>query len=386
MKRLFILLTAILLSACASVAPPPAAYLFQDQLFSPPGAGVGDAGPIFALTPEMQRYADAVVHGEDKRDRQAALFDALYKKDKLQLEYDSAITRTAAQTFAARRGNCLSLVIMTAALARAMDMSVQYQSVSVEETWSRSGSLYFASGHVNLVLGKNRFDDGRTYDRNKYMIIDFQPPEETKNMVTLQIEEKTVIAMFMNNRAAEALARHELDDAYWWAKQAIAHDPAFVNTYNTLGIVYQHHGNLVQAESALRYAYARQPDSTIAMFNLAQVLESQGRSSEAAALKAQLARLEPNPPFYYFNLGRQAMQEGDYQKARSLFARELERSPYYHEFHFWMAVAAFNLGDLKTADKHMKLALENSATRGDHDLYAAKLDRLKSYERKRATN
>lgn len=379
MKRLLILLTSLLLAACAGVPKaPPAAQLFQDHLFGPPGEPVG-ASQIFALNDDMRLYAEQVLKHQEKKDPQVALFDALYKKDQLQLEYDSSMTRNAAQTFAVRRGNCLSLVIMTAALARAMDMSVQFQSVTVEETWSRSGNLYFASGHVNLVLGKARLDDVRSYDRNKYMVIDFQPPAETARLVTLPIEERTVIAMYMNNRAAESLVQNKLDDAYWWVRKAIEYDAGFVNSYNTLGIVYQHHGNLAEAEAALRYAYQRQPNSTIALSNLAQVLGNMGRVEEAAVLRAQLARLEPNPPFYYFNLGQKAMQEGDYQRARNLFAREVDRAPYYHEFHFWLASASFRLGDFKTADKHMKLALENSTSRGDHDLYAGKLDRLKSY-------
>ncbi|SFU89160.1 tetratricopeptide repeat protein [Pseudoduganella namucuonensis] len=388
MKRLVVVLLpaifSLLLGGCAGMAPPPTAHLFKDQLFAKAGPDIG-AEQIFAVTPEMKKYAQDIVRGEEKKDRQVALFDALYKKEKLQLEYDSAMTRNAAQTFAARRGNCLSLVIMTAALAREMDMNVQFQNVTVEETWSRTGTLYFASGHVNLVLGKNRIDDTRSYDRNKFMVIDFQPPEEIANLVTTPIEERTVVAMFMNNRAAESLVRHDLDSAYWWARKAIEHDPAFFNSYNTLGIIYQHHGNLPEAETALRHAYALQPNSTIAMFNLAQVLAGQGRSAEADALKAQLARLEPNPPFHYFNLGQKAMQEGDYKKARSLFAREVDRSPHYHEFHFWLAIASLRLGDLKMADKHMKLALDNSTTKNDSALYAGKLDRLKSYERKRDT-
>ncbi|WGG53359.1 tetratricopeptide repeat protein [Rugamonas sp. DEMB1] len=74
------------------------------------------------------------------------------------------------------------------------------------------------------------------------------------------------------------------------------------------------------------------------------------------------------------------MQQGDYAGARELFGRELARSPDYHEFHFWMALACFQLGQLGEADRHMRLAMENSTTRGDHDLYTAKLDRIKAYE------
>jgi Tfp pilus assembly protein PilF len=383
MKQVVAVLIAILLSGCASGPPPAQPQLFRDQLFGPPAAGIGPE-QIFALTPEMKQYARALTHADVRHPIQRTLFDALYKKDQLKIDYDATMTRNAAETFAARRGNCLSLLIMTAALADEMKMVVQYQSVSTQDTWSRSGQLYFASGHVNLVLGKPRKNDTRGYDSSEAMVIDFEPPEETRNLVVEPIDEKRVIAMYMNNRAAETLASGQLNDAYWWARKAIEADPAFFGSYNTLAVVYQYHGNLPEAETVLRYAQLRQPKSIIAMSNMLHVLEQMGRTQEADALRARLAQLEPNPPFHYFNLGQKAMQEGDYRKARTLFAREVERAPYYHEFHFWLAVAAFKLGDLETADKHMKLAMENSTTNGDHDLYAAKLDRLRAYERKRA--
>ena len=62
-----------------------------------------------------------------------------------------------------------------------------------------------------------------------------------------------------------------------------------------------------------------------------------------------------------------------------MFAKEVERAPYYHEFHFWLALSYLGLGDYDKARKQLTLAMENSTTRSDHDLYAAKLDRLTSY-------
>lgn len=382
MKRLAVLLITLLLAGCASLAPPAPPPLFEDHLFGKADPDIG-AARIFAIDDDMKRYVDALRRSGDKREIQRTLFEALYRKDQLRLEYDSAATRTAAETFAARRGNCLSLVIMTAALAREMGMRVHYQTVTVEDTWSRTGSLYFASGHVNLVLGKPINPDAHAYDNNQFMVIDFQPPEDAKYLSAQEISESRVVSMFMNNRAAEALSHGQLDRAYWWARKAIEADPSFLSPYNTLAIVYQQHGNLKQAEAALRYAELVQPDNKVALHNLVQVLSSQGRTAEADALRDRLARLDPNPPFHYFQLGQKAMQEGNYRKARTMFAREVDRAPYYHEFHFWLAVASFKLDDIQTADKHMKLAMENSTTRGDHALYAGKLDRLKSLERKR---
>jgi len=40
------------------------------------------------------------------------------------LEYESRVTRNASETYAARMGNCLSLVIMTAAFARKVGMRI----------------------------------------------------------------------------------------------------------------------------------------------------------------------------------------------------------------------------------------------------------------------
>ena len=382
MKLLSTLIFAASLAGCASApqAPlPPAQILFADAAFKAPDDQVKPE-EIFALSPAMKEYARKVRQTLQGRNAHEALFEALYRRDMLRLEYDSELTRTAAQAFEARSGNCLSLVIMTAAFAKELDLTVQFQRITTDETWSRSGTLYFASGHVNLMLGKGGFDNPNSYDRARFLTIDFLPPPDVERMERTPIDESTVVAMFMNNRAAEALVKGKVDNAYWWARNAIAHEPGFMLAYNTLATIYQRHGDLAQSERVLRFAHDREPNSTVILSNLVEVLKADGKTEEAARLQAELARLEPYPPFYFFTQGQQAMQEGDFRKARALFAREVQRAPYYHEFHFWLAKAAFELGDLETADKHMNLALSNSTTRNDSAIYAGKLASLRIYE------
>ena len=69
----------------------------------------------------------------------------------------------------------------------------------------------------------------------------------------------------------------------------------------------------------------------------------------------------------------------DWRTARELFAREVARADTYHEFHFWLGVADWRLGDEAAARRHLALAIDNSLTRGQHDLYAAKLVWLQSH-------
>ncbi len=380
MKTWIALALSALLSACAMapVAPAPKVeHLFHDELFAAPSQRVA-AEDIFALTDEMRAYlAGDIARLLRTRKPQRALLDALYENGRLKLDYDAEVTRTAGQTFAAHAGNCLSLAIMTAALAKEMGIPVRYQTVLVDDAWSRSGDLYFSSSHVNLTLGGSQFNRVLDY-ADAATTIDFLPPGDTRGRRVRVIGEETIVAMFMNNRAAESLSQGRLDDAYAWARKAIETDPKFLASYNTLGVIYRHHHNRNEAETTLRYALGVEPGNTDVMSNLAVVLNDEGRTGEAEALMAKVKELQPYPPFYFFNLGMAAMQRADYKQARDYFARELDRDAYYHEFHFWIAAAYLGLGEIAQAKAHLAIAMENSATRKEHALYAAKLDRLSS--------
>lgn len=378
---LFSALVWILFAAGCATAPQPMqppAELFQDQLFKP-NSELISADRVLALSPAMRHYLDQEISAQLRsKGRRQGLIDALYTKSQLQLEYDSTMTRTAAEAFEARSGNCLSLVIMTAALAKQLDLPVRFQSVYVEETWSRNGDLFFVSGHVNLSLGRSLSEMGFVAGIPDLMTIDFLPAALLRGQRSQVISEETVLAMYMNNRAAEHLYDGQVDQAYWWVRAALAEDPKFLIGYNTLGVVYRRHGQSALAERALRHVLAVEPANTQALSNLIIVLKEQGRATEAGVLSAQLLQLQPYPPYKFFDLGVQAMKDGDYKTARTMFSREIERAAYYHEFHFWLGLANYALGDLPAARQQIAEALENSTTKRDRELYAAKLDWLKT--------
>jgi tetratricopeptide (TPR) repeat protein len=378
-------LAILLLTLTACAATPTVTQvpqnLFRDDLFVANTSPIR-ANDIFIADKAMQQFiATEIVSQLRSTSHQRALFNALYSKAQLRLEYDSSYTRTASEAFAARSGNCLSLVIMTAALAKEMGLSVQYQKVLTKEDWSRSGGLYFASGHVNVVLGKKRFDEKNHLDQNYQMTIDFLPPQDTASQRTIDLEENTIIAMYMNNRAAESLVRNQTDQAYWWAKEAIIADPQFSYSYNTLGVIYMRQKQYLDAYRALEMALKTDPDSLVATSNMVQTLEMLGRDAEANQLNESLLNKQPYPPFHFFNLGLKAMEKNEFQQAKFLFQRELKRAPDYHEFHFWLGLAHFRLGELEAAQQELEIAKANSTTQKDFALYSAKSDRLNSLRR-----
>jgi Tfp pilus assembly protein PilF len=379
MNRLAALLVCMLAAACGHRPIEGRDALFADHLFRPPAERI-NAEQVFALSGPMRRYLEVEMKGQlAARGLNRGLLEALYRKNGLHLEYDAAVTRNAAEAFEARSGNCLSLVIMTAAFAKALGLEVRYQGAFIEPTWSRVGGLHFLAGHVNLKLGGPSTGTRTTFDAGEWLLVDFLPGSQVRGLRTWPIPESTIVAMYFNNRAAESLARGELSEAYWLTKAAIGQDPAFLNAYNTLGVVYLRHGDAPQAERVLRAILEREPDNAQALSNLLLALERSGRVAESQAVQRKLTRIEPHPAFYHLDRGLSALRLGDFATARDLFAKEVERDPYYHESHYWLGIANLNLGNVREARKHLDLALEHSTTRGERDLYAAKLERIRAY-------
>lgn len=382
MKHLVLLLCAFL-TACATVPTSPAAAkpdaLFHDALFAAPTQAV-NPDDVFAMSAAMTRYLQTDIVRQLRSDGAArGLVNALYRRDQLKLDYDTLTTRNAAQAFEARQGNCLSLVLMTAAFAKALDLQVSYNTVNVDEIWSRADGMAFLNSHVNVTLGPRTIHQTSGYDPGRHMTIDFLPADQIAGHRTQPVSEETVVAMYLNNKAAEALSAGQLDEAYAWVRAGIMRAPDFLSPYNTLGVIYTRHGAWNAAEQVFNHVLKIRPTDKHALANLAGLMSKQNRLAEAQLLQVRLKRLEPYPPYYFFQLGTQAMERGEYKAASEMFAKEVQRADHSSEFHFWLSVAHFRLGELVQARKQMALAIENSNTRSDQALYSAKLERMRSH-------
>jgi Tfp pilus assembly protein PilF len=366
------LLLAVVLAGCAGLPGGRVdEALFADARFDEPAQPV-DAAALFEVSHAMRDFvARELVGAADPR---RALVGALGDR-RLRLEYESTLTRTAAQAFDERAGNCLSLVAMTAALANAAGLPVRFQSVLVERTWSLSGDLVLAHGHVNVALGR-RAARGLSAEAHDELVIDFLPPADLRGARTRELAPATVVAMYLNNRAAELLVAGDVDLAYWHAREAMRQDPAWLAAYNTLAVVYLRRDLPGQAEQVLRTVLARDGANTSAMANLVAALERLGRPDDAAAWRERLARAEGEAPLRFLALGQAALRAGDARTAARWFERELARDAHVHEAHAGLAAAHQALGDVERARRHLALALEASTARADRERYATKLERL----------
>ena len=371
--------SALVLSACALVPihTEPIEAFFDDASFTAPAQRI-DPAQVLAISPAMRAHLHKLIAPKLRwQSTHTGLIDALYTQNNLKLEYDGETTRNAAEAFEARAGNCLSLVLMTAAFARELQLPVRFQSVQAGETWGREGDLLLFVGHVNIAIGSNpkgqRFADLPA----DWVTVDFLPSADLQRQRSWPIDEARILAMYMNNRAAESLARGAIDDAYAWTRAALAQDRSFSNAWNTLGVIYLRHAQPERAEAALNQALRVEPDNPHTLSNRVLALRALGRYAEAQQLAAELQRQQPSTPFASLELGQMAMRRGDYALARRHFEQAVKHGGDYHEFHFALAQALLKLGHAEAATAHLQQAQAVSGSKRLQAMYAGKLERLR---------
>lgn len=382
--------TIALLSACASPPLPAPEPLLHDALFDHPPRPVG-ADTVLALSPAMQAHLQALRASlAPGADVPMVLGRSLYRAGGLQLDYDASITRDAAQAFDARSGNCLSLVVMTAALADALGLEVGFQQVLGDDPFRSEGGLTLRNGHVNVVLlpPVRQPAWGVSADVVRHgLLIDLLPLETAAALQVQPISRDRVLAMFMNNRAVESLLARQPAQAYAWAREALHRDPGYTAAWNTLGVIYQRSAATGGAGAAFALDAAaaaydrvlaldeRQPGT---MDNLAQVRRLQGRDAEAREWDQRRVALEPWPPLHFLRLGDAALAAQDWDGARRHFQRELRREPDLAEAWFGLARAQLALGERQQAEAALQRARAASLTPAEQARYASKLAALRA--------
>jgi tetratricopeptide (TPR) repeat protein len=367
---------ALLLAACSTAPPPPPPQqLWADTQFEPPQPPLEDARQALVASPAMLAWLaaqPALRSRAPHRDR--ALMKLLDQAGALRLDYDARRTRTATEAFEARQGNCLSLVLMTAALADALGLDLQFQQVEVDDNWRRQGDMFVSALHVNLVLTPAAISATRlARGWQESLVVDFLPAQDLQRRRVRRIGEATVLAMYLNNRAAEHLLQARFDAAYAAVRQALKFDPQLALAYNTLGVIYTRRGLAQQAVLAFDHAQALAPDNLNVLANRATAWRRAGDLRRAEALDRELLQREPDPPYAYFDRGMAAYRAGRLPEARRWLEREVQRVPDEAEFRYWLAVVALKLGDEAGAQAQLSQAVVHSDNRDERALYAAKL-------------
>ncbi len=376
---------ALCLGACAGTAPvapaPPeqpaiAALVYADAGEFGSRPDIPTPGDIHRLTPaqraEVLDYMDAP--GQAKTPRHRRVFEFLERMTR-GFDYRGE-TLMAADALDRASGNCLSLAILTTAVAEIAGVEVGYEPADDAPVFEWNGDVVTKGVHVRTVLyePKQQAGDRALLLSRSAITIDYFPTRGSRFIGKLG--KPDYLAMYYRNIAEEAIEQKDYRKAYWYALESLEFAPLSSAGLNMLGVVYARAGDEHKAEAIYRYGIEHADEKLSLLKNYRTLLLRAGRKDDAAAIEAQLARMDDPSPFHWIQLARDTYAEGDYDRAIGYFRRALELAPNMDQGYLGLAQAYYQAGRLDSARRALEEALDNAYRPSTRSLYQAKLDAL----------
>jgi tetratricopeptide (TPR) repeat protein len=366
-------------SACQStvVQTPPSEHLFYDQGFSGfSQISIESEQQVFYLDDAAKAFIASTIHAKDtKIDQMNALVKAIFDRSELNLLYQGDANTSANDTFHAQAANCLSLSIMTYALASEAGFDVDFQEIMIPEYWTRRAGFSLLNGHINIKIMSPVQPHVFELYRQSYQV-DFDPQSTRREFPQKIVSKQDVLSMFYNNKGADAVLQKDYVQAYAYFREALVVKPSFDSAWINLGILYRLSEYYPQAEKTYQHALAIKPDSLTALENLAYLYTFTGRNEEALKILAKVESQRNSNPYYHVNLGEQEMEQQHWVQALAHFRKALALDRGKHEVYFGLARIYFEIGELQKSERYFKLAKNSSQNKYDKDRYQSKLELL----------
>lgn len=380
--HLGVCLAVSLLSACSHIPehkPVVSATpsLPHSALLSKTIAEVPDLEDIFGLTAEQRqtflRYFNAPEHQTlSSRQRLYNFLSVLTTG----FDYQGK-NHTAAEAFALKSGNCISLAVLTKALADVVGVQVKFQNIISAPVYDIQQGYLLSSDHVRTFLFEPDFvtRQGNEYLLQSVLVVDYLP--SAGDITGPRISEQRFIAMFYRNLATDAFLQQNYSQALALLNTALEYDPTYGAVINLAAVL---HRRLNQAETAEQfYRYGLQvADSKVALTdNYALLKQLQGDHTEAEQLRRSLRGKEDADPYMWYLLGKTALQQQRPADAVTYLKKAVARAPYMHQLYLELALAYYRNEQTSDAKRTLEKAAQLASTADTQQRYVAKLEAIK---------
>ena len=353
--------------------------LLHDELFPRFSAvDVVSEKQIFELSDDVKAFVDTQISPRRSFEGNVRnLIHGIFDRSTMGLLYKGDANTTATETYRNRSANCLSLSIMTYAMAEHAGFDASFYEVDIPEYWTRRDGYSFINGHINLRIVEPE-ESNVVRIKDDYMNVDFDPQMFRQHFPTKRVTKDLVVAMFYNNYGADAIAANDYDKAYAYFRAATLLAPELDQTWVNLGILYRFRGGYQQAEKSYRYALSLNEENLTGWENLAVLYMHMGKQKKAAEIVAKVNKRRRDNPFYHFILGEEALEAELYTEALEHYERARRLNRTQHEILFGLGKAYFELGDISSAKRYLELAAQHAPNKQDQQRYSSKLSMLRS--------
>lgn len=375
-------LLCCLLSACKStddqnLTSSPA--LLNDSLFPSyhlfPVESIDD---IFYLGEDAQLFAEKAVYEKSISQKNVkGLVKAIFDRSDYGMLYRNSANTTANTTFNNRAANCLSLSIMTYALAEHVGLTATFYDVDIPEYWTRREGYSLLNGHINMRISMPS-DSQMALVGGTWADVDFDPQMLRNYFPRKPVSKDLIVSMYYNNKGADALVANSYTRAYSYFRAAASLSPELQQSWVNLGVLYRMVEAYDQAEMTYKHALSLNDENLTAWENLSILYTHQDRDEEAVRITQMVEKKRRSNPFYHYILGEQAFEAGNVAAAITHYERGLKLDNTRHEILFSMAKAYHEIGDVSEAQRYLERAVRYSPNEQEKQRYSSKLATLAS--------
>lgn len=334
----------------------------------PIAQGASPAPPVdmLAVSLEMREFVDYYAGSGGKAFRLTELAQAVMGQGTFGLTYDNE-TRTAAETFRQRSGNCLSFTAMFVVMARYAGLEASFQEVEVPPDWISEGGTLVLRRHINALVDLSP---------NSQRIVDFNVENFRSGYDSRVVDDTRALAHFYNNIGVDRLQVGNTGVALQYFRKAIESDGSFSPAWSNLGTLYSRNSQAAYAEAAYLQALTVDRGDSVAMSNLASLYEARGLREQADWYRAKVKSHRDRNPYYHHQLAEQAFDAGDFETATKHLQTAIRRKANDHRFHGLLGRIYLQLGDHEGAQRSFQEAEALASTRDLKNEYSQELDLL----------
>ncbi len=278
---------------------------------------------LLALTAEQKQDFLSYFHHQRYADQTPEYRLYSYMQNVLAVFQFSGSTSSASEVMRSGSANCVSLALLTKALADVAGIEVRFRATYREPVIDVRGDLLLQATHVRSYLSSAASAD--SINLRQLYIDYFRGPLSYQGDF---LSEARFRATVYNNLAAEALLRGELDQAYALVQSSLQQDNQFIPAVNLMAVVLRRQQQPMLAQQWYQYGLAVAPHHLTLLHNYQMLATQLGDQPLVQQLEQQLALADSDDPFELYIQAVQAEQAGREAQAISFYQRLQKKVPY----------------------------------------------------------
>jgi Tfp pilus assembly protein PilF len=380
LAKIILLLCVITLQSCATQnsavqiqQPITSASFFQKPTDLP------ELEQLFYLTEKQQQHFLSYFHSpaQTSYPKEERLYNYLQNK-LLYFNYEGA-NSSAQVALEQLKGNCMSLTLVTSALARLANIEVGYKVIYQEPMIDYKDNIFISSNHIRTYLYKevDEAKKGELVLQRAALVIDYFP--DNSDVAGKTINASRFYAMLYNNLAADALLQGESDRAFFLSQKALQHDPTFTPSVNMIALMYYRKNAFAEATQWFDYGMKLEDNQVTLLSNYRGLAEEMDNQQLLENINQRLLNDTDDNPYSWLALALDAERNKQFSHAKLYYEKLLEKAPYLHNANLALIRLYVQEQNFSSAQSVVEQAIQYAYEPTRREFYSTKLAALKQH-------